>query len=80
MFAYNSTINYIMYFLPLRLTPFVVQPDSFCKGFVFEVMTTKYCISLQVRLLFASRAKAQRPAAIGAEAEVPSVWKFIWLF
>lgn len=60
-----------MFFVPLRLTPFVAQPDSFSKGLVFEVITTKYCISLQVRLLFASRANAQRPAAIGAEAEVP---------
>lgn len=29
-------------------------------------------MSLQVRLLLASKAKAQRPAAIGAEADVPS--------
>lgn len=58
---------------PLRLTPFVVQPDSFSNGFVLEVMTTKYCISLHVRLLLASNAKAQSPAAIGAEADVPKI-------
>lgn len=70
---------YIYYSLiePLRLTPFAVQPDSFCRGFVLEVITTKYCISLQVRLLFASNAKAQRPAAMGAEADVPNLNKYI---
>jgi len=30
-------------------------------------------MSLQVRLLLASKAKAQRPAAMGAEADVPNV-------
>lgn len=71
IYIYNTLIE------PLRLTPFTVQPDSFWRGFVLEVITTKYCISLQVRLLLASNAKAQRPAAMGAEADVPNLNKYI---
>lgn len=78
VFLFKKTL-YIYYTLikPLRLTPLTVQPDSFFRGFVLEVITTKYCMSLQVRLLLASNAKAQRPAAIGAEADVPNLNKYI---
>jgi hypothetical protein len=34
-------------------------------------MTTKYCMSLHDRFGFASMARAQMPAAMGALAEVP---------
>lgn len=54
-----------------RRTPFVIHPFSFSKGVDLDVNTTKYCISLQVRLGLASRARAQIPAARGAEADVP---------
>ena len=43
-------------------------------GSDLDDMTTMYCMSLQVRWGFASRAKAQTPAAIGAEALVPVCW------
>ena len=36
-----------------------------------DVKTTKCCMSLQVRLGLASKAKAQMPAASGADADVP---------
>jgi hypothetical protein len=52
--------------------PLVTQPLSW-SGSGLDVKTTRCCISLQVRLELASRAKAQIPAARGAEAEVP-VW------
>ena len=40
-------------------------------GSALDDMTTMYCMSLQVRWGLASRARAQTPAAMGAEALVP---------
>lgn len=57
--------------LPLRLTPFRTHPASFSSGPERDERTTKYCISLHVRLGFASRARAAIPAAKGADADVP---------
>ena len=52
--------------------PLVTQPLSW-SGSGRDVNTTRCCMSLQVRLELASKAKAQIPAANGAEADVP-VW------
>lgn len=43
----------------------------FSNGVAREVKTTKYCMSLHVSVGLASKAKAQIPAAKGAEADVP---------
>lgn len=53
------------------MTPLTIQPRSPRTGSGLEVMTTRYCMSLQVRLGLASKARAQIPAAIGALADVP---------
>ena len=51
--------------------PFLDQPDSSLRGSALDVMTTRYCISLHVRLGLASRARAVTAAAMGALALVP---------
>lgn len=51
--------------------PFIFQPVSFSNGNDFDVITTMYCMSLHVKLGFASRASATKPAAKGADADVP---------
>lgn len=57
--------------IPLRLTPLTSHPASFSSGSGFEVRTTICCMSLHVRVGFASSARAHIPAARGADAEVP---------
>lgn len=57
--------------LPFRFTPFRTHPASFSSGPERDDRTTKYCISLQVRPEFASKARAAIPAARGADADVP---------
>lgn len=57
--------------LPFLLTPLTIQPLSFSSGPALDVSTTRNCMSLQVRLGFASRARAHMPAARGADADVP---------
>ena len=57
--------------LPRLLAPFVVHPASFSSGADLADITTICCISLQVMLGFASRARAHMPAAKGADADVP---------
>lgn len=60
-------------YLPLRPTPFDIQPPSRSRGADFDVSTTMYCISRHVNDGFASSANAQSPAASGAEADVPEI-------
>lgn len=57
--------------LPLRPTPFDIQPPSRSNGDDLDVSTTMYCISRHVKAGFASSASAQSPAASGADADVP---------
>ena len=59
-------------------TPLVFQSSAF-RYFGFAVSTIKCCTSRQVRLRFASKAKAMMPAAIGADAEVPVWFSVHWL-
>lgn len=67
-----ASINpYPNLWLTFRFTPVVIQPVSFSNGSERDVNTTRYCISLHVKLGFASNANAQIPAARGAEADVP---------
>lgn len=63
LYKYNS---------PFRPTPLVTQSKAFRLA-GFAVLTTMCCISLQVKSLLASRARAHIPAAKGADADVP-VW------
>ena len=56
--------------IPLRPTPLTCQSSAFRLAGL-AVRTTMCCMSLHVRFLFDSRAKAQIPAASGADADVP---------
>jgi len=60
---------------PFLPTPLITQSGA-CRFAGLAVLTTMCCMSLQVRSLFASRARAQMPAANGADAEVP-VWLLV---
>lgn len=60
---------------PFLPTPLVTQSRAF-RFAGLAVLTTMCCISRQVRLGLASRARAQIPAARGADAEVP-VWLLV---
>ena len=64
--------NFQMIFLPFRPTPFTCQ-SSALRLAGLAVRTTMCCISRHVKLRLASKAKAQIPAANGADADVP-VW------
>lgn len=57
--------------LPLRPTPLDIQPPSRSRAAGLDVSTTMYCMSRHVNAGFASSARAQSPAANGAEADVP---------
>lgn len=61
---------YFFKYLPFLPTPLVTQSIALRLA-GFAVLTTMCCISLQVSSLFASRARAQIPAAKGADADVP---------
>lgn len=57
-------------FLPFLPTPLTCQ-SSALRFAGLAVRTTICCISRHVKLRLASKAKAQIPAARGAEADVP---------
>lgn len=54
----------------------MIHPDSLRSGAGFDVITTICCMSRQERSGLASKAKAQRPDANGADAEVPITFLF----
>lgn len=65
-------------FLPFLPTPLTVQSGA-RRLAGLAVATTMCCMSLQVSWLFASSARAQMPAARGAEADVP-VWLLVHIW
>lgn len=65
-------------FSPFLPTPLTVQSGA-RRLAGLAVATTMCCMSLQVSRLFASSARAQMPAARGAEADVP-VWLLVHMW